>query len=267
MTTDFEVSLISNASMNLFPDNSMASFWNVLSEPLNLKGQWVVALVDLTFPATIQNVEDTVVTLVSRSETIEIKIPGGLYRCAQDIVSEIKNRLAGHDDPIGDYKIDDKTMKGMVTLSTDTDIHFNPSSIPQILGYPDEGILYYKHGRPTVLPDRIISTLKLPKYPIDITCGRHLMFVYISIITHQHVGDTFEKVLRIVPLPQKLRNCELYEATTVNYRAFEHLQFKNLVSNRISRIKIELRDEAGRLIPFMGTGRTVATLHFRKQDS
>ena len=45
--------------MNIFNDNSLASFKNLLSENIDLQGEWRVALTEITFPTHINNVTDT----------------------------------------------------------------------------------------------------------------------------------------------------------------------------------------------------------------
>ena len=41
----FTIELVSNASAQLFPDNTLSSFTNFLPEQLNLDRQWEVAIV------------------------------------------------------------------------------------------------------------------------------------------------------------------------------------------------------------------------------
>ena len=55
----FTVNLVTSASMNIFSENSWANFKNLLSEEINLQGEWKVALTEITFPAHINNVTDT----------------------------------------------------------------------------------------------------------------------------------------------------------------------------------------------------------------
>ena len=55
----FTVTLVSSASMNIFSENSLANFKNVLNEEINLHGEWKVALTEITFPTHINNVTDT----------------------------------------------------------------------------------------------------------------------------------------------------------------------------------------------------------------
>ena len=53
---EFTVNVISSASMNIFPENTLASFRNFFSEALILQGDWRVALTEIIFPSQIANV-------------------------------------------------------------------------------------------------------------------------------------------------------------------------------------------------------------------
>ena len=55
----FTITLISSALMNNFNHNSLASFKNLLSENIDLQGEWIVALTEITLPTHINNVTDT----------------------------------------------------------------------------------------------------------------------------------------------------------------------------------------------------------------
>ena len=50
--------LVSNASAQLFPDNTLSSFTNFLPEQLNLDGQWEVAISQISYPSRYQNVTE-----------------------------------------------------------------------------------------------------------------------------------------------------------------------------------------------------------------
>ena len=56
---EFSISLVSNASMNIFPDNTLSRFVNVFNEEIVLEGDWRVGLQEIIFPAFIKNVTDT----------------------------------------------------------------------------------------------------------------------------------------------------------------------------------------------------------------
>ena len=53
---EFEVHLLSTASMNIFADNALASFKNQLPQNISLEGDWRVALSEIIFPSNINNV-------------------------------------------------------------------------------------------------------------------------------------------------------------------------------------------------------------------
>ena len=54
----FTIELASNASGELFPDNTLGSFTNFSSEQLNLEGQWVVAISEISYPSMYQNITE-----------------------------------------------------------------------------------------------------------------------------------------------------------------------------------------------------------------
>ena len=53
---EFTIDLISDASIEVFGENTMAKFRNQLAEPLILDGEWQVALSSISFPSNINNV-------------------------------------------------------------------------------------------------------------------------------------------------------------------------------------------------------------------
>ena len=50
----FTMELVSNASGELFPHNTLSSFTNLLPEQVNLEGQWEVALSEISYPSMYQ---------------------------------------------------------------------------------------------------------------------------------------------------------------------------------------------------------------------
>ena len=55
----FTITLVSSAPMKIFIDNLLTSFKNLLSEDIDLQGEWRVALTEITFPTNFNNVTDT----------------------------------------------------------------------------------------------------------------------------------------------------------------------------------------------------------------
>ena len=54
----FTIELVSNASRELFPDNTLSSFTNFLPEKVNLEGQWEVAVSEISYPSMHQNITE-----------------------------------------------------------------------------------------------------------------------------------------------------------------------------------------------------------------
>ena len=54
----FTKQLVSNAFAQLFPDNTLSSFTNFLTEQLNLDGQWEVAISKISYPSMYENVTE-----------------------------------------------------------------------------------------------------------------------------------------------------------------------------------------------------------------
>ena len=46
----FTIELVSNASAQLVPDNTLSSFTIFLPEQLNLEGEWEVAISEIAYP-------------------------------------------------------------------------------------------------------------------------------------------------------------------------------------------------------------------------
>ena len=82
----FTIELVSNASAQLFPDNTLSSFTNFLPEQLNLDGQWGVAISEISYPSMYQNVTEGKVdkTLSNSSEFYYLE--PGRYPSNTDIV-------------------------------------------------------------------------------------------------------------------------------------------------------------------------------------
>ena len=53
---EFTINLISNASMATFPENTLSQFTTLLPQQLALTGSWGVALSEIAWPASIQNI-------------------------------------------------------------------------------------------------------------------------------------------------------------------------------------------------------------------
>lgn len=56
--SDFFITLVSNSSMNIFPENKTSSFTVLLPEKISLKGDWCVAVAEVHYNYNFFNVND-----------------------------------------------------------------------------------------------------------------------------------------------------------------------------------------------------------------
>ena len=90
----FTIELVSNASSELFPDNTLSSFTNFLPEQVNLEGQWEVTVSEISYPSMYQNVTE-VKFLFHDNELSKTKdyyyLEPGLYHSITDIVEAMNS--------------------------------------------------------------------------------------------------------------------------------------------------------------------------------
>ena len=276
-SNEFTIDLLSNASMDVFNENTMALFRNQLSQPIHLQGEWQVALTSLSFPSNINNVNSGEIVVYKNSMTDPNessnrsgqlrKIRTGIYNSWEDLVSEIVRiaRLKQFD-----RKFDKITQKLVLTFGENEGLSFQDNEIPSILGFkgtPDpahNGFVHigYKRNFEKAAPNSPNRHFGI--FPVDITCGSQLNFVYIDIIEYQHVGDSRVTILKIIESERRLRNGSLNTVAPVHHKTFPNLDYKRLLSNNIQSIKVELRSETGKLIPFTGIGKVVVSLKFQR---
>ena len=96
----FTFELVSNASFNCYPNNSLSSFTKFLWEQLNLKGEWELAISEISNPSLYQNITERKFTFIDGRESPEEKrkiqpmhIEPGLYPNIVDIVVAMNDKV------------------------------------------------------------------------------------------------------------------------------------------------------------------------------
>ena len=276
-SNEFTIDFLINASMDVFNGNNMASFRNQLSQPIHLQGEWQVALTSLSFPSNISNVNsgEIVVYKNSMSNPNESsnrsgqlrKIRTGFYNSWEDLVSEIV-RIAKLKQ--FDRKFDMIMQKLVLIFGENEGLSFQDDEIPRILGFkgtPDPAHNGFVHiGYKTNFENGTSNTPNrhFGIFPVDITCGSQLIFVYLDIIEYQHVGDSRAPILKNIESEGRLKNGSLNTEAPIHHNTYTNLDYKRLLSNNIQSIKVELRSETEKLIPFTGIGKVVISLKFQR---
>ena len=287
---EFDVYLVSNGSMNLYPGNTLSSFTNLLSQPIYLKGSWSVALAEITFPTLAKNVPDTVIEKVQGIDWSVIEpeqwydvprtkyfLPGGFYKSVEEILNTVKGITKTQE-----FSYDVNQMRRVwVMVPENTAYLFSPPDVLSMCGFetnqlgsirllPVKTISHYSGDEENTNDLKHLATIvrahgkDVATYPFDLSGGSNIMFVYTNIIEYQPVADKRAPLLRLIAMQHKIENDIMVEDESIHHKGFDNLQFKSLLTNTIAAIQIELRNEAGQLMPFVSRGRTAVTLRFKK---
>ena len=122
----FTIELVSNASGELFPDNTLSSFTNFLPKQVNLEGHWEVAISEISYPSTYRNITEGYFMFfdekLSKSEST-YNLEPGLYTSITDIVQAMITRIQernNHNETCITVKVSRRTQKVVIMLANDT---------------------------------------------------------------------------------------------------------------------------------------------------
>ena len=202
----FTIELVSNASGELFPDNTLSSFTNFLPERLNLEGQWEVAISEISYPSMYQNTTEGKFKFFDEKRsksTSNYNLEPGLYTSIRDIV-EAMNRLIqernNHNETCITVKVSRKTQKVVILLANDSSgIAFCSTDLGHIFGNNvgnEFGVLMIGKG-----PHE-------PEFAYDIV-RIHSLMIYSNLVEYSIVGDTKTPLLRCFPLISKLKGGDI----------------------------------------------------------
>ena len=127
--------MVSTASAQLIPDNTLSFFTNFLPEQLNLDGEWEVAISEISYPSMYQKVTEGKIIFSDRklSKSLEFYyLEPGLYLSITDIdeaMNIIIQERHNHNENCFKVKVSRSTQKveiyladeeyGLAFLSTD----------------------------------------------------------------------------------------------------------------------------------------------------
>ena len=254
----FTIELVSNASAQLFPDNTLSSFTNFLPEQLNLDGQWEFAVSEISYPSKCQNVTEGKFYVFDKklSNSSEFYYLETCLYPSFTVIVEAMNILIqerhNHSENYIKVKVSRRTQKVEIYLANEASFSTDLGHIfGRIFGY-EFGVMLRGKG-----PHK-------PEFAYDIV-RIHSLMIYNDLIEYNIVGDTQVPLLRCFPFISKLKNGDiLTTGQYMNYQTFSNLQFRPLLINSFHSNHIELRDTSGEKVPFASVGITRLVLMFRK---
>ena len=258
----FTIELVSNASAEMFPDNTLSSFTNFLPEQLNLEGQWEVAISEISYPSMYEKITEEKFKFFDEEllkSTSIYNLEPGLYTSITDIVEAMNGLIQernNHNEACITVKVSRRTQKVVILLANDTTgLALSSTDLGHIFGNNvgnEFGVLIIGKG-----PHE-------PKFAYDIV-RIHSLMIYSDLVEYNIVGYTKVPLLRCFPFISKLKAGDIITTGQyMNYQTFSNLQFRPLLKNSFHSIHIDLRDTSGEKIPFLSVGITRLVLMFRK---
>ena len=226
------VELVSNASSQLFPNNTLSSFTSFLPEQVNLHGQWQVAISEISYPSMYQNVTEGKFLFYDEklSKTTEAYyLEPGLYSSITDILEAMNTIIQErnhHRDTCMTIKVSRVTQKVKVYLANEES---SLAIFSTELGHIFEGDMRNDLG-----------TLMCGKGPHEPTFAYdivriHSLMVYTDIVQYNFVGDTKAPSLRCFPFISKLKSGDIITTgQNMNYQTFSNLEFRRLLKTLVT---------------------------------
>ena len=275
MSESFTITLSSNASLDVYQSNTLASFRTCLPTSIELVGPWEVAITEIAYPRKIYNVRDTYFDFYwdvgGKKWVKNCKFERGVYNDVQEIIDEMNRSI---HRARGAWK--KEKLKVYFSWKIDAENKF-------VLNYPNT--VNFANMSPDLFHilrcQRVKSPWKHPPhfhdmpsyFPVDIHHW-HQVYVYGDFIEQQFVGNSRAPLLNTFPLfnPQQMPPRDLEEKPggsfgygVCSFRSFSTPVFKKVSKKTLTDLLIELRTDTGDLIPFVGVGRTTLTLLLRKK--
>ena len=221
--------LESTGSMQTYQNNRMACFRNVLSEPLQLGGDWRVALAEITFPSSIKNVTikdyfiytprtaKEILSNLNRSASAGVIVqrpdfssnatfPDREIESTENIL-EIPKKSTVFNKPLLKASCEQKTVE--LEFAEGYGISGRDRSSLDVLGFSDVpntnrgGYFIGTHNK-------VRNQTKPMKgdFPADILSGREIFF-NCNIIEQQHVAGAKAPILGVIDTRRKLTDGKL----------------------------------------------------------
>ena len=259
---DFFVTLLSNSSMNFFPDNKTSSFTVQLAEKITLNGSWSVGVAEIHYNYNFFNVthnnngvicvkKDTGTSENSIHSLHTVNITPGYYGCVEDLVETVNTEMRKHwmagGSLISIDNINNRTIVHKETIYKELESISFQGRLAMQLGFePAENILSHD----------------LSPHIGNIYFGvPDQMLIYTDIIEPTYIGHEKAYVLKIINT-----NVKSYKFGDICYKEYTHIHYMPVQKREFESVSVDIRDYTGAFIPFQHGVLTIK-LHFKKNGS
>jgi hypothetical protein len=243
----FYITLPSNASLNLYPDNQPGKFFVKLPQTIDVSSQYEVGLAEIQFSNSYFNVLEGEVWLryypPAKAPVTILKLTPGLYRSAESVVDEfnkviVRQEVSGQQAKIRFY-YNKGSKKAQLKLFSEGEVRIS-ETLKDILGFTDSRV------------SENTPVLEGTEGHLDNAINN--VYVYSDIVAARPVGDVMVPLLRAIPILDRHSNSM--------FRIYDKPHYLPLSRFSFDLVEILLTTETGKTIAFE-SGTSVLTLHFR----
>jgi hypothetical protein len=242
----FYINLNSHAVSEFTIENNAGNFKVHLGQVLEFEGDWEVALVEIKFPMTLKNINETNSRIVSTDSDDSLlfdRLAERNFGTPADLINHLNKRFKDRLK----ISLDKNNIAHFeVNKSAYQSLYFVPVELKDILGLRRSDTL----GETEYLSGT---------YPVNLNKGLlSVLYVHSSIVKHQIIDNSHMPLLRMVPTG----------STQFKY-GFEKLvnfprpQYRPLAKRRLEYIDIYITDSLGIPVSF-DHGSSSVLLHFRR---
>lgn len=248
----FYLTLLSNSSMEYFPENKTTIFSTKLPKPIILEGEWSVGVVEFQYPCTMFTVQEheNVIYIAKW-----MQVPGE----TKPYLTYYKTHI-----PATNYDNINHILKALNNIKEKVRFRYDEISKFVTVSILDESIKSLTLSPKLSLqlgfePNINLRDKNMGKCPANLHLGLpSQLFVYSDIVEPQIVGDVMTPLLRIIPLdPSKY----IYGANKMH--VFSPPHYISVMRREFDTIEIDIRTSTGQKIPFQ-FGTVCLKLHFKK---
>ncbi len=252
----FTISIPHNSSHLYYPNNTRSSFQVHLPKEINLEGEYEVALTEILYTNNIYNINSQYFFILIQNSNKEwdrsrINLPSGYYPTPQSLLVQMKEK-------INDF--DNVDLENVISFSFDeitnlAKIIMNVTRVKARIELP--ALLANMLGFESTTRSLQIRETKTSDFPCDMFILYKKIDIFTDIIERQIVGDKLSPLLRSINFISDKINDHIFHE-------FDQLYYIPVSKNNFRTIKIDIRTETGRYIPFE-SGEVMVSLHFRRK--
>ena len=227
----FYLTLPSNASLNIYPGNTVAKYTTRLQKRIELDGDWEVGLTEMVYPYNLVNVSGEWFQIYFDGTTMEkVMLQDGYYPTVQSLIGKLRDAIQEEAWRVGIVRTDMESLLNFDGWSKDDPGPYVTTSLPP---------LWFTNDYDSVLQNASVDSL----------------FVYCDVLEYVPVGDTLAPLLRTVVVRGKHGDQISEKYINPMYLPVQKKSFDS--------IEINIMTDTGDAVPFVD-GPSTVTLHFRR---